>query len=222
MELQYSSRSNLWIGSIFNWLSKPFSTQPKMEIIANKEDDLRWINAAKNGNQKAFTMLMEKYQKSTYFVILKIIKTPEDAEDLVIETFAKAFDNIHKYSADFAFSTWLYKIASNTSIDFLRKKSIEKVSLENEGNTILDSMHFSTSTNPETDLIKSQRIDKLQHAVNSMDEIFSRVISLRYFKEYSYEEISEELNIPVGTIKVQLHRAKKLLLDKFMNEKDKW
>jgi RNA polymerase sigma factor (sigma-70 family) len=193
-----------------------------MEISTNKQEDLKWIEAAKNGNQKAYTMLMEKYQKSTYHVILKIIKSPEDSEDLVIETFSKAFDNIAKYSPDFAFSTWLYKIASNTCIDFLRKKSIEKVSMENEGKTILDNLNFSTGTNPETDMIKSQRIDKMQHAVNSMDEIFSRVISLRYFKEYSYEEISEELNIPVTTIKVQLHRAKKALLEKFLNDKDKW
>ena len=193
-----------------------------MEINTNKQEDLKWIEAAKNGNQKAYTMLMEKYQKSTYHVILKIIKSPEDTEDLVIETFSKAFDNIEKYSPDFAFSTWLYKIASNTCIDFLRKKSIEKVSMENEGKTILDNLNFSTGTNPETDMIKSQRIDKMQHAVNSMDEIFSRVISLRYFKEYSYEEISEELNIPVTTIKVQLHRAKKALLEKFLNDKDKW
>jgi len=104
----------------------------------------------------------------------------------------------------------------------LRKKRIEKVSLENQGKEILDNLNFSTSTNPELDLIKSQRIDKMQHVVNSMDEIFSRVIALRYFKEYSYEEISEELNIPVGTIKVQLHRAKKILLEKFTDEKDKW
>ena len=204
------------------WLTKPFSIQPKMEISANKQDDLKWINAAKNGNQKAFTMLMEKYQKSTYHVILKIIKTHEDTEDLVIETFSKAFDNISKYSSDFAFSTWLYKIASNSCIDFLRKKNVEKVSIEKEGKTILDNLNFSTASNPETDLIRSQRISKMQHAVSSMDEIFSRVIALRYFKEYSYEEISEELNIPVGTIKVQLHRAKKLLLDKFIDEKDKW
>ena len=193
-----------------------------MEISTNKQEDLKWIEAAKNGNQKAYTLLMEKYQKSTYHVILKIIKSPEDSEDLVIETFSKAFDNIEKYSPDFAFSTWLYKIASNTCIDFLRKKSIDKVSMENEGKTILDNLNFSTGTNPETDMIKSQRIDKMQHAVNSMDEIFSRVISLRYFKEYSYEEISEELNIPVTTIKVQLHRAKKALLEKFLNDKDKW
>lgn len=193
-----------------------------MEVNTNKQEDIKWINAAKHGNQKAFTMLMEKYQKSTYFVILKIIKTPEDTEDLVIETFSKAFDNIDKYSESFAFSTWLYKIASNNCIDFLRKKSISKVSIENEGKTILDNLNFSTDSNPETDLIKSQRISKMKDIVNSMDEIFSRVISLRYFKEYSYEEISEELNIPVTTIKVQLHRAKKILLEKILNDKDKW
>lgn len=165
---------------------------------------------------------MEKYRKSIYHLILKIVKTPEDAEDLMIESFAKAFDRLDQYSSDFAFSTWLYKIASNTCIDFLRKKSIDKISLEKQGKNILDNLNFSTNTNPEMDLIKSQRIDKLQHAVSTMDEIFSRVISLRYFKEYSYEEISEELGVPVGTIKVQLHRAKKILLEKFMDEKDKW
>lgn len=193
-----------------------------MEINTNKQEDLDWINAAKNGNQKAFTLLMEKYQKSTYFVIFKIIKIPEDAEDLVIETFSKAFDNIDKYSEDFAFSTWLYKIASNNCIDFLRKKSIAKVSLDDEGKLINDSLHYSTNSNPETELIKSQRIAKMKDAVNSMNDIFSKVITLRYFNEYSYEEISEELNIPVTTIKVQLHRAKKILLEKILNDKDKW
>ena len=180
------------------------------------------MEAAKKGDQKAYTALMEKYKKSIYHMILKIVKSPEDAEDLMIETFAKAFDKLDQYSPEFAFSTWLYKITSNTCIDFLRKKSIEKVSLDDENQAITDSLNFSTETTPESDMIKIQRRDKLQHAVNSMDEIFARVISLRYFKEYSYEEISEELNIPVGTIKVQLHRAKKLLLEKFMNEKDKW
>lgn len=193
-----------------------------MEIKNHNTIDNELLSAAKNGDQKAYTALMEKYQKSVYHLILKIVKSPEDAEDLMIETFSKAFDKLEQYSPDFAFSTWLYKITSNTCIDFLRKKSIEKVSLEKEGKNIFDNLNFSTGNNPETDLIKSQRIDKMQHAVNSMDEIFSRVIALRYFKEYSYEEISEELNIPVGTIKVQLHRAKKILLEKFLDEKDKW
>ncbi len=193
-----------------------------MEVKSHNSIDQELLTAAKNGDQKAYTALMEKYRKSVYHLILKIVKSPEDAEDLMIEAFSKAFDRLEQYSPDFAFSTWLYKITSNTCIDFLRKKSIEKISLEKEGKSLFDSISFSTNSNPEMDLIKSQRIDKLKDAVNSMDEIFSRVIALRYFKEYSYEEISEELNIPVGTIKVQLHRAKKLLLEKFLNEKDKW
>lgn len=193
-----------------------------MEVKSHNSIDQELLTAAKNGDQKAYTALMEKYRKSVYHLILKIVKSPEDAEDLMIEAFSKAFDRLDQYSPDYAFSTWLYKITSNTCIDFLRKKSIEKISLEKEGKSLFDSISFSTHSNPEMDLIKSQRIDKLKDAVNSMDEIFSRVIALRYFKEYSYEEISEELNIPVGTIKVQLHRAKKILLEKFMDEKDKW
>ena len=206
----------------YTWLNQSVKTNKKLEVKSHNSIDQELLTAAKNGDQKAYTALMEKYRKSVYHLILKIVKSPEDAEDLMIEAFSKAFDRLDQYSPDYAFSTWLYKITSNTCIDFLRKKSIEKISLEKEGKSLFDSISFSTHSNPEMDLIKSQRIDKLKDAVNSMDEIFSRVIALRYFKEYSYEEISEELNIPVGTIKVQLHRAKKILLEKFMDEKDKW
>ncbi len=193
-----------------------------MEVKSHNLVDNRLLEAAKQGDQKAYTALMEKYRNSVYHLILKIVKSPEDAEDIMIESFAKAFDHLDQYSNNYAFSTWLYKITSNTCIDFLRKKSIDKVSLDNQGKAVLDNLNYITSSNPETELIRSQRISKLQHAVHSMDEIFSRVIALRYFKEYSYEEISEELGIPITTIKVQLHRAKKVLLRKFMSEMDGW
>lgn len=163
---------------------------------------------------------MEKYKNSIYHLILKIVKTPEDAEDLTIESFAKAFDKLDQYSAEYAFSTWLYKISSNTCIDFLRKKSVAKIPLDNDNRNITDHLNYSTDSTPELDLIKIQRIDKIQQIIQSMDEIFSRVIHLRFIKEYSYEEISNELNIPVATIKVQLYRAKKQLLDKLANERE--
>ncbi len=184
--------------------------------------DQQLLAAAKIGDQKAYTALMDKYKNSVYHIILRIVRKPEDAEDLMIETFAKAFDHLEQYSIEYAFSTWLFKIASNTCIDFLRKKRIDKVSLENENAKITDSLNFSTGSNPETEFIKSQRARQMQQLVSNMDETFSRVISLRYFKEFSYEEISAELNIPVGTIKVQLHRAKRILQDKFSERADIW
>jgi RNA polymerase sigma factor (sigma-70 family) len=193
-----------------------------MEIKSHNAIDDELLAAAKSGDQRAYTALLEKYRNSIFHIILKIVKSSEDAEDLTIETFAKAFDRLYQYSPEYAFSTWLFKIASNTSIDFLRRKSIDKVSLDQQDISITDNIRFSTANDPEMDLIKSQRQDKLQKAVNEMDEIFSRVIQLRYFKEYNYEEISAELGIPVGTIKIQLYRARKLLFKKLSEEKDKW
>ncbi|MBK9328947.1 MAG: RNA polymerase sigma factor [Sphingobacteriales bacterium] len=193
-----------------------------MVIKSHNAIDDELLAAAKSGDQRAYTALLEKYRNSIFHIILKIVKSSEDAEDLTIETFAKAFDRLYQYSPEYAFSTWLFKIASNTSIDFLRRKSIDKVSLDQQDISITDNIRFSTANDPEMDLIKSQRQDKLQKAVNEMDEIFSRVIQLRYFKEYNYEEISAELGIPVGTIKIQLYRARKLLFKKLSEEKDKW
>ncbi|MFN8238861.1 MAG: sigma-70 family RNA polymerase sigma factor [Chitinophagales bacterium] len=193
-----------------------------MELKGQHTQDNQLITRAGMGDQKAFTALLDKYRNAVFHIILKIVKTPEDAEDLTIETFAKAFDRLDQYSPEYAFSTWLFKIASNTSIDFLRRKSIDKVSLDQQDASITDNVKFSTGNDPEIDLIKSQQQDTLQKTVNEMDEIFSRVINLRYFKEYNYEEISAELGIPVGTIKVQLYRAKKLLLKKLLEDKDKW
>ena len=143
-------------------------------------------------------------------MILKIVKTPQDAEDLLIVSFAKAFDNLDKYTPQYAFSTWLYKIASNTCIDFLRKKSIQQVSMDDES-IITESMLYSSEDTPEQNMIRSQRILLLQQAVGKLDPAFRQVIELRYFGERSYEEIAQALNIPIGTVKVQIYRAKKQL-----------
>ena len=155
-------------------------------------------------------------------MILKIVKKPEDAEDLLIESFAKAFDNLEKYTPQFAFSTWLYKIASNTCIDFLRKKSILQVSMDADDVFISDSILYSSDETPEQHLIRSQRINLLQESVKKLDPAFMQVIELRYFGEKSYEEISQELNIPINTVKVQLFRAKKQLSEILKNNLGKF
>lgn len=193
-----------------------------MEINPNIPPDIELLNAARQGDQRAFSMLMDKYKESLQYMILKIVKSPQDAEDLMIESFAKAFDNLEKYTPQYAFSTWLYKIASNTSIDFLRKKSIQQVSIDADDVFIADSLLYSSDETPEKRLIRSQRIALLQDTVKKLDPAFMLVIELRYFKEKSYEEISIELNIPIGTVKVQLYRAKKQLLEILKNDVGKF
>ncbi len=184
--------------------------------MKNKVTDLELIELAKNDDQRAYAELLERYRRSVYYLILKIVKAPEDAEDLTYVTFTKAFRNLDKYVPTHGFSTWVFKIASNTSIDFLRKKSIETVGIAlgsdiQPGEVVLDNKVAAATLNPEERIIKEQRMEIIHDVVQHLDEDFERVIRLRFFEEYSYDEIANELNLPLGTVKVQIHRAKKLL-----------
>ncbi|MCO5230445.1 MAG: sigma-70 family RNA polymerase sigma factor [Chitinophagales bacterium] len=184
--------------------------------MKDKLTDLELITQAIEGSQTAYTELLNRYKKSVYFLILKIVKNNEDAEDLTYVTFAKAFKNIDKYVPTHGFSTWLFRIASNASIDYLRKNAIETVGIsmgyENEvGEVFLDNKIVASAPNPEERIIREQRLKFVQSIVQHLDSDFEKVIRLRFFEEYSYEEIANELNIPLGTVKVQIFRAKKLL-----------
>lgn len=184
--------------------------------MKSKVTDLELIEQARCENQRAYAELLERYRKSVYFLILKIVKAPEDAEDLTYVTFTKAFRNLDKYVPTHGFSTWLFKIASNTSIDFLRKKSIDTVGIAmgseiQPGEVVLDNKVIAPILNPEETIIKEQRLKIVHEVVQHLDGDFERVIRLRFFEEYSYDEIANELNLPLGTVKVQIHRAKKLL-----------
>lgn len=183
------------------------------------------IEAARNGEEKAFAFLVSRYRISIFHLILRIVKSAEDAEDLTFITFSKAFRHIDKYQPTHAFSTWLFKIASNTAIDFLRKKRLQTISLsgqvgkdENEPmENYLANKVLSETPNPEEEIIHKQRADLVHQLVSRLDNAFAKVIELRFFKEYSYEEIAEELQLPLGTVKVQIHRAKKILYEMVKN-----
>ncbi|MCO5233604.1 MAG: sigma-70 family RNA polymerase sigma factor [Chitinophagales bacterium] len=184
--------------------------------MRSKLEDMDLIAQAIEGNQSAYTELLNRYKKSVYFLIFRIVKNNEDAEDLTYITFAKAFKNIEKYIPTHGFSTWLFRIASNASIDYLRKNTIDTVgissSYENEvGEVFLDNKIVASAPNPEERFIREQRLKFVQQIVQHLDSDFEKVIRLRFFEEYSYEEIANELNIPIGTVKVQIFRAKKLL-----------
>jgi RNA polymerase sigma-70 factor (ECF subfamily) len=146
-------------------------------------------------------------------MLLKMVNNAFDAEDLTIEAFGKAFRNIESYTPKYAFSTWLFKIATNNCVDFIRKKQLSPSPLdhlqENLNNVTVNIQ--SDLPDPEERLIQQQKISDLKEIVNQLKPRYRRLIELRYYKEYSYEEISKELNLPLGTVKAQLNRAKTLL-----------
>lgn len=184
----------------------------------NAKNDLMLVDEAKKGNEKAFAALMNRYRDSIYFMLLKMVNNPSDAEDLTIEAFGKAFRSIDTYVPRFAFSTWLFMIASNNCIDFIRKKQSSPVPLDQwqEGAENPAVNLQSDLPDPEESLINDQKIATLRKIVNQLKSPYREIIELRYYKEYSYEEISAELHIPIGTVKAQLYRAKTLLYNIFI------
>jgi RNA polymerase sigma factor (sigma-70 family) len=182
------------------------------------KNDLLMVEEAKKGNEKAFASLMNRYRDSIYYMLLKMVNNPSDAEDLTIEAFGKAFRNIDSYTPQYAFSTWLFMIATNNCIDFVRKKQSSPVPLD-QGNEVIDDLTHSIQSDlpdPEETLINEQKITTLRNIVNQLKSPYREIIELRYYKEYSYEEIATELNIPLGTVKAQLYRAKTLLYNIFL------
>jgi RNA polymerase sigma-70 factor (ECF subfamily) len=188
-----------------------------MEITHDLSDkakgDLLLVEEARKGNEKAFASLMNRYRDSIYYMLLKMVNNASDAEDLTIEAFGKAFRNIDSYTPKFAFSTWLFKIATNNCVDFIRKKQVSPTPLDHLQDN-LDNVTVNIQSDlpdPEESLINHQKIAVLKDIVSQLKPRYKSLIELRYYKEYSYEEISSELNIPLGTVKAQLYRAKTLL-----------
>jgi len=194
-----------------------------MEISPNLSDkakfDLVLVDQAMVGDQKAYAELLDRYRDAIYFMLLKMVNNRSDAEDLTIEAFGKAFKNIHQYTPNYAFSTWLFKIATNNCIDFIRKKKANLISIDNtledqEGPITSPTAHLQSSNlDPEEQLIKEQNVQLIQDVVSKLKPRYRKLIELRYFREFSYEEIAEELDLPIGTVKAQLFRARELLFN---------
>jgi len=181
-------------------------------------NDLVLVEMAKKGNEKAFSSLLNRYRDSIYYMLLKMVNNNSDAEDLTIEAFGKAFRNLDSFTPEFAFSTWLFKIATNNCIDFIRKKQITPApidQLQDDLNAITVNIQ-SDLPDPEETLINDQKIAVLREVVNQLKPRYRKLIELRYYKEYSYEEIASEMNLPIGTVKAQLYRAKSLLYNIFI------
>jgi RNA polymerase sigma factor (sigma-70 family) len=191
-----------------------------MEVNPNLTEkaqrDCRLVKlAVENGDQKAYADLLNYYRESLYFMLLKMTNNPTDAEDLTIEAFGKAFKNLNQYSPDYAFSTWLFRIAANNCIDFLRKHrriQFTDVVVDTEGGREDYPSNIPANTlDPEEKIIEKQKIQLMREIVERLKPHYRQLVEMRYFQELSYEEISSKLDLPLGTVKAQLFRARDLL-----------
>lgn len=171
------------------------------------------IEKAKNGDQVAFTFLLDFFWNEVFGYMLKRTENEADTDDIVIETFAKAFDKIATYNSEFGFNTWLIAIAKNVHIDMLRKK---KTSLFLDLNDNEDHQAYQIvdeTPSAEDDIITEQNLSQLLGYIKELKPTYQEVIQLRYFQEMSYLDIAETLEEPLNNIKVKLLRAKKLLAE---------
>jgi RNA polymerase sigma factor (sigma-70 family) len=176
-------------------------------------------------DQAAYAELLDRYKESVYFLLLKMVNNKDDAEDLTIEAFGKAFKNIAQYTPNFAFSTWLFRIATNNCIDFIRKKravtlSLDKNFTNDEGGEMTMDVRSDTP-DPEENLIRKQKTLLMRSLVEKLKPRYRALVEMRYFQELSYEEIAEQLDLPLGTVKAQLFRAREFLYQVIRNQQEK-
>ncbi|WP_445664979.1 RNA polymerase sigma factor [Fodinibius sp. AD559] len=190
------------------------SDSPRENASESSLEDDVLVKKAKGGDEKAYKKLVDKYQRALYFHILKMVKDREQVEDLVQEAFVKAFDNLNTYSTNYAFSTWLYRIATNNTIDYLRKKKLNTLSIDKPMKTKDGEMEMQLpdeSASTDRDIIKKQRKEIVQNAIDDLPKKYRKVIELRHMEEKSYKEISDILDKPLGTVKAHIFRARELL-----------
>lgn len=171
------------------------------------------IEKAKNGDQVAFTFLLDFFWNEVFGYMLKRTENEADTDDIVIETFAKAFDKIATYNSEFGFNTWLIAIAKNVHIDMLRKKKTSLFLDINDNENSRAYQIVDETPSAEDDIITEQNLSQLLGYIKELKPAYQEVIQLRYFQEMSYIDISETLEEPLNNIKVKLLRAKKLLAE---------
>ncbi len=189
-------------------------TPPEGPKSDSRKEDSRLIHDALAGDQFAYKHLLKKYHDAIFNLIFRIVHDREQVEDLTQEVFVKAFASLKNFNEEFAFSTWLYKIATNSSIDFIRKRKLETFSIDKPIAMDESDYHYElpdTTYQPDKTIIQHQRNLLIEEAINSLPEKYRRVIILRHTEERDYAEIARILKLPIGTVKAHIFRARELL-----------
>jgi RNA polymerase sigma-70 factor (ECF subfamily) len=192
-------------------------------MLSQIEEDQKLIKQILKGNNKSYAKLFTRYKDAVYFMTLKMVINKRDAEDLTYETFDKALRNIEQYNFEYAFSTWLFRIATNHCIDFLRKRKTQHISIESSNDNedeffVGEDSIQSSALDPEQVMIREQQIILVQELLSQLKPKYRQLVEMRYFKDYSYEEIANALKLPIGTVKTMLFRAKSMLVELISNK----
>jgi RNA polymerase sigma factor (sigma-70 family) len=182
--------------------------------LESREEDSALIKRALKGDQKAFRRLRVKYHDPIFKLINRMIRNREEVEDLIQEAFIKAFTSLASFNEEYAFSTWLYKIATNNSIDYIRKRKLQTFSIDKPIESEESDYSFElpdTEPEPDQELIAAQRKKMLDDAMNSLPPKYRQVILMRHVDEKEYQEIAKILKLPLGTVKAHIFRAREML-----------
>ena len=176
-----------------------------------KKEDLLLVERCKQGDQIAYGQLVRKYQNSVYNLCRKMVRNPEEARDLAQEAFVKTFAALDRYNPVYAFSSWLFKITSNLCIDHIRKQRMRFLSIndpmDGEEGGLLREL---TDPRRQPDQVSedSELREAIRSAVERLPEHYRVILLLRHQEQLSYEEIAAALDIPLGTVKARIHRAR--------------
>lgn len=187
----------------------------------SKHEDTALIQQALSGNQSSFARLRQKYHDAIFNLIYRMIREKDEVEDLTQEAFIKAFASLSSFNDEFAFSTWLYKIATNNCIDHIRRKKLQTFSIDKPIESKESDFSFElpdTNDEPDQEMIARQRKKLLDDAINSLPPKYRQVIVMRHQDEMEYQEIARILKLPLGTVKAHIFRAREMLY-KYLRDK---
>ncbi len=196
-------------------------TKIPKERSDSRKEDIRLINQALRGNQSAYQSLMKKYKTTISHLLSRIIQDPDEIQDVVQEVFINTFKSLKSYKKEYSFFSWIYKIALNKGIDYLRKKKFQTISIDKPIDTNDSNYHYEipdSSYEPDKYIIAAQRSALIEEAINMLPLKYKKVIIMRHQEEKEYSEIAEELKLPIGTVKVHIFRARELL-NKYLKNK---
>ncbi len=165
-------------------------------------DDKALVTLSLEGDHTAFEYLFTRYRESIYRLMILRLGSAIDADDLLQETFIKVYINLHRYNDKYTFGQWIYTIARNTFIDFKRKRH-EDFSIDDRY-----SLSESLSPTPEQNVINIQTRKQIERSISQLTPTHQLLFKMRFLEEYSYEEIAEKLNMPLGSVKTNIHRAR--------------